>query len=241
MARWACRRRSGPSPGPGGQALARYLLDHPRDRRGPSGCSISPAAPAWSPSRRRWPARRRSRRARSTLSRRPPSRSTPRATASASPCTAGDLVGARRGLGRRAGRRRLLRARHGGARSPDWLAGLARRGAAVLIGDPGRTYLARDRLETPRRIRRAGDARAGGRRDQEHGRLSVSRFSLLTESDSALRLVLSRPKESPHVRCQFHPAVCRHVARSADFYARLLEKPVIESSPTFAMLPAGTT
>ena len=30
-----------------------------------------------------------------------------------------------------------------------------------------------------------------------------------------------------------------NVARSAEFYARLLEKPVVESSPTFAMLPAG--
>jgi predicted nicotinamide N-methyase len=29
----------------------------------------------------------------------------------------------------------------------DWLAGLAKRGATVLIGDPGRTYLARDRLQ----------------------------------------------------------------------------------------------
>ena len=29
----------------------------------------------------------------------------------------------------------------------DWLAGLAKRGAEVLIGDPGRTYLARNRLE----------------------------------------------------------------------------------------------
>jgi len=29
----------------------------------------------------------------------------------------------------------------------DWLAGLARRGADVLIGDPGRAYLARDRLK----------------------------------------------------------------------------------------------
>ena len=29
----------------------------------------------------------------------------------------------------------------------DWLEGLARRGAAVLIGDPGRSYLARERLE----------------------------------------------------------------------------------------------
>ena len=30
----------------------------------------------------------------------------------------------------------------------DWLQGLARRGALVLIGDPGRTYLARERLES---------------------------------------------------------------------------------------------
>lgn len=32
-------------------------------------------------------------------------------------------------------------------RVTDWLEGLALRGACVLIGDPGRTYLARDRLE----------------------------------------------------------------------------------------------
>jgi predicted nicotinamide N-methyase len=32
-------------------------------------------------------------------------------------------------------------------RVTDWLAALAERGARVLIGDPGRTYLARDRLE----------------------------------------------------------------------------------------------
>ena len=32
-------------------------------------------------------------------------------------------------------------------RVTDWLEGLARRGTRVLIGDPGRTYLARDRLE----------------------------------------------------------------------------------------------
>ena len=34
------------------------------------------------------------------------------------------------------------------ARMTDWLAGLAARGALVLIGDPGRSYLARDRLES---------------------------------------------------------------------------------------------
>lgn len=33
------------------------------------------------------------------------------------------------------------------AAATDWLEGLARRGATVLIGDPGRSYLARDRLE----------------------------------------------------------------------------------------------
>ncbi|MEA2841600.1 MAG: hypothetical protein QOF41_2930 [Methylobacteriaceae bacterium] len=32
-------------------------------------------------------------------------------------------------------------------RVTEWLAALAERGARVLIGDPGRTYLARDRLE----------------------------------------------------------------------------------------------
>jgi predicted nicotinamide N-methyase len=32
-------------------------------------------------------------------------------------------------------------------RVTDWLARLAGRGTRVLIGDPGRTYLARDRLE----------------------------------------------------------------------------------------------
>jgi predicted nicotinamide N-methyase len=29
----------------------------------------------------------------------------------------------------------------------DWLFALARRGATVLIGDPGRSYLPKDRLE----------------------------------------------------------------------------------------------
>lgn len=33
------------------------------------------------------------------------------------------------------------------ARVTDWLAGLAARGASVLIGDPGRSYLPREKLE----------------------------------------------------------------------------------------------
>lgn len=32
-------------------------------------------------------------------------------------------------------------------RVTEWLAGLAARGALVLIGDPGRSYLPKDRLE----------------------------------------------------------------------------------------------
>ncbi len=39
-------------------------------------------------------------------------------------------------------------------------------GTRVLIGDPGRTYLPKERLTAARRIFRAGDARAGGSGDQ---------------------------------------------------------------------------
>ena len=56
----------------------------------------------------------------------------------------------------------------------DWLAALRRRGATVLIGDPRRTYLALDRLESVDRIPRAGDARTRGFGDQADGRVSVS-------------------------------------------------------------------
>ena len=35
----------------------------------------------------------------------------------------------------------------------DWLERLAKRGATVLIGDPGRTYLAREKLEAIREYR----------------------------------------------------------------------------------------
>lgn len=39
------------------------------------------------------------------------------------------------------------------AAATDWLEALARRGAIVLIGDPGRSYLARDRLDVVARYR----------------------------------------------------------------------------------------
>ncbi len=55
----------------------------------------------------------------------------------------------------------------------NWLEALAARGAEVLIGDPGRTYLAKDRLETNRRVQRARHARARGCGDQALRRLQV--------------------------------------------------------------------
>ena len=46
-------------------------------------------------------------------------------------------------------------------------------GATVLIGDPGRSYLPKDRLENADRIQRAGDTRTGGQRDQAHSGVDV--------------------------------------------------------------------
>ena len=123
----------------GGQALARYVARQSGAGRGASACSISPAAPASSPSPRRRRARLGSRRARSTPSRSPRSRSTREANAVEIIPREGDMIGRDEGWDVvLAGRRRLTSATW---RRPvtDWLRGLARRGAEVLIGDPGRS------------------------------------------------------------------------------------------------------
>ena len=78
----------------------------------------------------------------------------------------------RRRLGRRPRRRHLLRARYRGA--GHWLAfALARRGATVLIGDPGRSYLPKDRLE---RLAEYEVPVTRGLEDAEVKRSSVWRF-----------------------------------------------------------------
>lgn len=61
-----------------------------------------------------------------------------------------------------------------GSRIADWLQGLARRGATVLIGDPGRHFLPRDRLEMVARF----DAAAGrALEDQDVALAKVWRFT----------------------------------------------------------------
>ena len=66
------------------------------------------------------------------------------------------------------------------ARMTDWLEALARRGALVLIGDPGRSYLARDRLSAVAEYRIAVSRDL---EDAEIKRTQVWRFS--TPADRA--------------------------------------------------------
>ena len=69
------------------------------------------------------------------------------------------------------------------ARLTPWFDALTRRGAAVLIGDPGRSYLPKASAGAARRLPDRGDARAGGCRGQAHHGL-------------ALRLTLSASRRS---------------------------------------------
>ncbi len=64
------------------------------------------------------------------------------------------------------------------ARMTDWLEALARRGALVLIGDPGRSYLARDRLSAVAEYRIAVSRDL---EDAEIKRTQVWRFSTLAD------------------------------------------------------------
>ena len=156
----------------GGQALARWIGDHPeRDRR---------------PSRARLRLRFGDRRDRRRAGRRGEGRgerdrpvrpSRDRAqrrarTASPSRCCREDVIGADRGwdvvlAGDVAYERDMA------AAAFAWLEGLARRGALVLVGDPRRSYLALDRLECLAEYSVPTHARARRRRDQAHRRVHV--------------------------------------------------------------------
>ena len=71
------------------------------------------------------------------------------------------------------------------ARALAFLDRHAATGARVLIGDPGRTYLPKERLDAARRIFRAGDARAGGSGDQAHDRVGADVPRLILRSGAA--------------------------------------------------------
>ena len=80
----------------------------------------------------------------------------------------------------------------------------------------------------------------GMARDRGHS-AAIAACSLLPKSDSTdalWRLGLNHT-ESRHERSQFRPALCRQPAASAAFYADLLGRPPVESSPTFAMFAAA--
>ncbi len=129
----------------GGQALARYLLDNPPSWPA-SAWWTSPPAPASAPSRPASPAppcdRERPRRLRRGGD--PPQCGTER-------CLRTDRADAGQPDRRPFDADIVLAAdvfyeRDLAATVTDWLTGLQREGRTVLIGDPGRTYLPKDRL-----------------------------------------------------------------------------------------------
>ncbi len=107
----------------------------------------------------------------------------------------------------------------------DWLADLAKRGADVLIGDPGRTYLARDLLETvaeyrvpvPRALEDTEIKRTAVYRGfDDDGRFVVQSTCRSQTSRSAHRPVFwrndSRPKVEKSCALQtVHPVRDRHM------------------------------
>ena len=185
--RSACRRRSGRSPGRAAKRLARYVLDIASLSRA-GVCWISPPAPALSRSR-------------------PPKAGA--ASVEASEIDEFALAAIAMNAARN-GAAVKLRARHlvGADEGWDvvlagdvsyqrdmaeavtaWLAGLCRRGATVLIGDPWRSYLASDLLDPVAEYSVPVDPRAGRLRLQAHGRVQV-------------QLERSRPRPViPYVRC----------------------------------------
>ena len=171
MPRSACRRLSGHSPGPAAKGWRATSSTIPTPCAA-AACSTSPAAPAWSPSRRPRQARHRSSPPTSTRSRRRLSRMNAAANGVALAYTVrrSDRHGSWLGVV-------LAGDVFYDSRWPErltpWFDALARRGATVLIGDPGRSYLPRQRLEPLAVYQIAGDARAGGCRGQAHDGLAL--------------------------------------------------------------------
>ena len=160
----------------GGQALARYVLDH-RARSRACACSISRPAPGWSRSPPHWRAPRRSSPPTSTRSPMRRSRSTPRRTTSTSRSSRDDLLdrpaSRRAALRRHPGRRPVLRARH--RRAGACLPRPPRRDRRARAGRRSRPHLsAEGPAHAACRILRAGDARAGGHGDQANGGVGVA-------------------------------------------------------------------
>ncbi len=91
------------------------------------------------------------------------------------------------------------------ARVADWLAGLARRGATVLIGDPGRSYLPRERLEALATYEVRVTRGAGGHGDQEDERLALQAVSLMFAVIPA-----AEPGSGPKSLALQHARACLH-------------------------------
>ena len=162
----------------GGQALARYILDNPGLVAGPPGARFRLRL---GPRRHRGGAGRRGachgERPRPLRDRRP-SASTRRPTGwrsasrrcratSSAPIRASAVVLAAD----------IFYERDLAPASPPGCPACTRRGATVLVGDPGRSYLPRDRLTELATYDGAGEPLPGGCRDQAQQRLALQRLS----------------------------------------------------------------
>ena len=170
-ARSACRRRSGPSPGP---AARRSRATSSTTRSSCAGRRVLDFAVRLRARRDRGRAGRRRRRRgqRHRRLRRRGDRAQRRRERRRGRAGPARTSSGRRGLGRGARRRHLLRARPRGPRRPPGY-GLAGRGATVLIGDPGRSYLPRERLEALATYEVPVTPHPGGRGDQAHQCLAL--------------------------------------------------------------------
>ena len=177
----ACRRRSGHSPGQAARGWRATSSTIPTPCAAVT-CSISPPAPGWSPSPRPWRA----------------PRSVVAADIDPFSATAVAMNAAANGVALAHTSADLIGADHGwdvvlagdvfydralAEQLTPWFDALTRRGAAVLVGDPGRSYLPQGTARAARSLPDRRDARAGGCRGQAHHRL-------------ALRLTLSAARRS---------------------------------------------
>ena len=184
----------------GGQALARYVLDNAHTVAGKRVLDLAAGSGLVGDRGRQGRRRAGHRRRHRCVHRSRRSRSTPRRTASTSTSSILDLLDHPAPAEPRydvilVGD--LFYERDTAARALAFLDRHAAIGTRVLIGDPGRTYLPKDRLHAARRIFRAGDARAGGSGDQADDGVGVA---------YTLRLVLRQPRSGSRRIGQ--PGVC---------------------------------
>ena len=191
----------------GGQGLARYVLDHPGTVRGQARARFRHRLRAGRASPPRRPAPRRSLLPTSTRSARAAVRLNAAANGVALDFYGDDLIGSDDGWDVvLAGD--VFYDKPLAERLSPWFEALAARGADVLVGDPGRSYLPQERLQAAGRLPGAGHPGAGGCRGQAHHGLALrltrpdgrafTRAALIAERGDAMDFAGHEPSRRRH-------------------------------------------